>query len=1294
MTSTPDGLDTILQHISSAHSSPDNEALTESAIIASVSYLSSLPPEIHWLCASSPLLPVVVQAIQLWGYGEPPAQATLARFQPLLAAALARCPDCAVGWHGEFRRELKRVFTEVYSYDEKSTADFYEALEEWDADRVGGALDNAIKIAERIPMAWKHVEVKGPLIECLAAPRLLLRDAVYKRWTDLYLRLEKMPVGVGDKWLPGAVVLVFDSAPRVNEFGHQLFKQRLHEIREFEFEVDLRDPLAAVIIREAQKVFLAYVPPDAQINSGDLSAAALFWNGVTLILRNSEPSLILSSLTQPPLDVLKLLISHLSISGPHFPSMLNTLSQFFKSLSKEIWQRTPTTASHLVDLIFSNPSFETILHNPDSLPSDTDLSVLLDWLPAFLLTQSDHAKVQLASKILFFLFETFSHTRFPEVSRIFCLGEGMRLLRGILEDSFGDTEFGDRDVALALKLDVIQLVDKYSTIITRTAKTGDAQTIRVLGLRLSLDCRLLQEEMLEVIKPDVFRGRVVPTIKLSEMWNLIEQRSWSEDDTNLIRATLASIGGAATLDLLDSHNFDSKDVERVKRFSKATFDLQRLLVSLFSNMSDFRPRVMRSILEDNEACTSVVCHLFNAKRQNLENADLDMLKTAFDVTGKQDLWRILLRTSFEPALSGVCQVTQQILSLQRLSPPEKLQPWHRGYLLANVGKIIRQSMQIVEILCSGRSGILTTTDTLTQSDSNAPALQRFWRTFWEILNAAFISATSWAEKEDKDTMKNFLRDVLEGGSVLFDSLKCIDACLSGSRFSNTSPVKASNVQHNLLKDVQIPLQNLSKWLALSVEDLRETTLTLATKILKRFARAEMQVREDTLVQFYRLAHGKKKNNMSEEQRERLLVALSEHDVEPSTRRAVEAMAESKAAKTLSTPELAKDRNREVVDITGDEYMKSYISDSELNNFMDQLEQTQTTKTKPSVLKQTRLDFAKATVKPPSSSSMSRTSSAPGRTTVSTSKSQAPSNHALSQLRAEFRTERIHQAKPLGPTKVHKPPVAAPATDAFGRPLDAAGRLVDTSPRLPPPKKVEESSSESSSEDSDDEAGGLFSIAKENKSPPKIRKIEKRKVQLLGEPVRSRLALQARDREFRRVPSERNLRARVEPDTTNLLKRVLAWTPAHSGSFPPGTKKDDFQRVMGTFPSAAKYEGVFEPLLMLECWQHILAAKSESLGETFDFVIENRQKIDEFVELFVTMKQTVYANVALLDPDLVIISNRQGSGGKECFAKVQGVKKKKDSVELSLRCLPSGEMAGLLVPKANMYGVKLFRCVSR
>jgi len=153
-----------------------------------------------------------------------------------------------------FRRELKRVFTEVYSYDEKSTADFYVALEEWDGQRVGVGLENAIKAVERIPMAWKHVEVRAPLVECLAAPNLLLREEVYMRWKGLFLRLERMPIGVGDRWLPGAVVLVFDSDARVKELGEQMFRERSHEIRESEFDSDLRDAIAGIVLRAAQKV--------------------------------------------------------------------------------------------------------------------------------------------------------------------------------------------------------------------------------------------------------------------------------------------------------------------------------------------------------------------------------------------------------------------------------------------------------------------------------------------------------------------------------------------------------------------------------------------------------------------------------------------------------------------------------------------------------------------------------------------------------------------------------------------------------------------------------------------------------------------------------------------------------------------------------------------------------------------------------------------------------------------------------------------------------------------------------
>jgi senataxin len=967
--------------------------------------------------------------------------------------------------------------------------------------------------------------------------------------------------------------------------------------------------------------------------------------------------------------------------------MLTTLTLFFQAFSTAIWNRlTPYTPLNLVDLIFANISFEDILLQPSHSP-DGDLSTLLEWLPAMMTTLSDHAKVQISAKALFFCFEKFNHTRFPETARIFCLGEGMRLLRGVMEDCVAN-EMADRDVDLALKLEVIQVVDKYTSIIIRTAKPGDARATRVLGLRLSLDCRILESEMTELIKPDVYRGRVIPTFNLAEMWKVVKDGDWTDDDTDIIRSIFAAVGRAAVLDLLDSKVFEGKDAERVKRFSKGVFELQRMLVPMFTKMSDIRPRTMRLILEDDETCSSVVAHLFNAKRQNLENADLDMLKTAFDVPGKTDVWKQLLRVSFDAPLRGICKISRQILNIQRIIMPEKLRPWHRGYLLANVGKVIRQSMQVVDILCSGRSGILTTTDILSQSDSHGDALRQFWRTFWDVLNVAFLSATVWAESEDKDVMKNFLRDVLEGASVLFDALKVIDSSLSGTRYDETSPVKATTIQQSLLKDVQIPLQSLSKWLRLNTEELRETTLNLASRILKRFARAEVQVAQDTLVDFYRLSHGKKKNNMSEDQRERLLFVLSEHDVEPNTRKAVEAMAATRATGSVTplaralTPELTKVKSpsRQVIDLSDEtEYLNDYMSDSELNAYMDKFDK-KTVTPKPTPMKQTKLDFSKGVIKPPTSTNMARTSSAPTKTL--SSKPPAALSNDIPYLRANFKADRKNN---LSGFKARRAPVAAPRTDAFGRPLDAAGQVIEA-PRAPP-KNVEESSS--SEDEEDEDSGGLFSIAKENRSPPKVRKIEKRGVQLLGEPVRSRAQLKARDRELRRVPSERNIRARLDPDLTPLLKRVLSWKPGHSGAYPPGTKEADYKRVAATFSSPNKYAETFEPLLMLECWQHIQQSKSESLGESFDVLVENRQKVDDYVDLFVTMKTEVYSSVILLDPDLVIISN-QKTGGKECFAKVQGIKKKKETVDLALRCIPSSEMAAFLVPKATVFGVKLFR----
>lgn len=247
----------LLTQICAAHASPDEEELTASSILSSILLLSALPPEIHWLCTQQKpsLLPVVAQAVQLWGYGEPAAQQTLATFKPLLTAALGRCPGCAVEWQTSLRRELMRVFA-VYSYDEESTEGFFADMEKWDIERLVGALERAQGFAARIPMGWKHVEIRGPLLEILAQPRLLLRKEVLGKWKEVVLGFDRVPAEFVERWFPGGISLVFDEDERIVGIGEKMFKKRDAKIGTTEFETEILKPLSNVVGSLSQQVRL------------------------------------------------------------------------------------------------------------------------------------------------------------------------------------------------------------------------------------------------------------------------------------------------------------------------------------------------------------------------------------------------------------------------------------------------------------------------------------------------------------------------------------------------------------------------------------------------------------------------------------------------------------------------------------------------------------------------------------------------------------------------------------------------------------------------------------------------------------------------------------------------------------------------------------------------------------------------------------------------------------------------------------------------------------------------------
>nr|CAG8476775.1 11402_t:CDS:10 [Entrophospora candida] len=81
--------------------------------------------------------------------------------------------------------------------------------------------------------------------------------------------------------------------------------------------------------------------------------------------------------------------------------------------------------------------------------------------------------------------------------------------------------------------------------------------------------------------------------------------------------------------------------------------------------------------------------------------------------------------------------------------------------------------------------------------------------------------------------------------------------------------------------------------------------------------------------------------------------------------------------------------------------------------------------------------------------------------------------------------------------------------------------------------------------------------------------------------------------------------RLKPNVKNLYKKVLSWDLNSSGDFPPNMDKRKFKDIPDIFKSTEEYLNIFQPLLILECWQNFLNAKDEmDENDSFTFVVDS------------------------------------------------------------------------------------------
>ena len=183
-------------------------------------------------------------------------------------------------------------------------------------------------------------------------------------------------------------------------------------------------------------------------------------------------------------------------------------------------------------------------------------------------------------------------------------------------------------------------------------------------------------------------------------------------------------------------------------------------------------------------------------------------------------------------------------------------------------------------------------------------------------------------------------------------------------------------------------------------------------------------------------------------------------------------------------------------------------------------------------------------------------------------------------------------------------------------------------------------------------------------------------------------------------SAADLRARLTPDLSPLYRRILTWDFFHDQDFPPGSSAKDYMMVANTFRNVGEYKSTFEPLLMLECWNQFRKAKEENNFTVFSLELATRMNADNFVELHMTMDQVdfVAQKVSVMESDVLLVSTAANnpllsSSEPSCLARVVGITKKRNIVEMSVRCLPSPSMLPALKVKAKYRVAKILSYVN-
>ncbi|EIW59483.1 uncharacterized protein TRAVEDRAFT_71533 [Trametes versicolor FP-101664 SS1] len=1227
MAPQPHNRDVAKKKLVELRDSPKTLVGDEDLRITSIYLLGSLKPadntsetplaHDHWFCSQADEVTreAAIFLIRLHAYNS--ASVDIWRLQ--LKRVITRCCYCVRGLH---EAETMSRHTYFGAFGEQILQNFYVSFHKFLTDTAVEALAEKGFVASDTGDPSRTLAEAPPAVTFLVLTYLhMLQDSRIVALLHSFCPRAPIKSWPSDIPPPVLLALLFDGTAEVRSWAQK--QSTLCEVAPIPTDNFL--PAHATVLKAAADSIASSRPLSDSFGSdyklSFVTDIPSRWSSLTTLLRFIPVEHFRSSKSFD-LDVRRIVIGHLHDIGEHFIDILKCFVIVLRRMGPDVWQDEGPEYAHVVfNSIKDNTRFADVLCNL-SVPVPKD-DWQLKWIEVYANTVGKLPVFKdILPSVLQFLCEELQHERFKAV-RPNAMSIASRLLVAVLAQQGKD---GNSKQDLALDLLTVHSSAFVNVAFGRSYTDeiwADArkQTCRLIKQALLTDVRRLVSAITRLCSSNESTAATPPSLIHEQVWkNVYEGIAGGDSDAAaLLLAVLSQI----------SHVDDLKPVafEEAFKKSKSPSTSQASLVAVNSALAvlrnGFRDVLNRytdlspgsaaiELLGRDDVVKHVVSLMFSPV-ETLQEAAQGIVALAYDVDGRLDCFRALLEHFPDAALSGINDVLGAYIQYAKVVP-------EACYLSQALARCLTD---IIEALCSSPSGLLLQSSYVkTAASTLEDKIPKWWHAMTEALCVIFAYTPRWARFFENEEMVLWMRDALIFGRDLLAQRRILETgTLARSQKGAGSSAKLTNVGKKMVDDLQQVLFELTKWLRLTDEELLHQSFALLETLLECFRQTETRPRAETFQRIQRHIDDARKNDpnrmksrLDSTRLVRLEEAVSAFDEADEEIQIISHIKPTKPKKTAKVKEDQKAAPRHIL-------KAGPSKDIQLKDI--------NRKGKAGISSYFSLNDEK---KPVAASSVSRygVPSVSGRSLPS-----------------------------AGPSRVSKPLIKDERSSA---------KANSTSSRATSPSSSE---NEQSEDEEDEGPKGLAALSKLQRTPAIKQPTERRQVKMLDMPLEGRGIkfdrLQKRD-------DARRTHMRLKPDVSGLHRTLLSWNYEHLGPEPPWDRPK-LLPVPDRFRDYAHFRSVFEPILLLECWNQLQESK-ETTQESNDVRINNRQYTDQYMDVDISFEGSVSKDWNLSDMDIVLFTH-PGSK-RRVMGKTQNYRSSYMGIQATVRFLVQGADPGLQV----------------